>query len=472
MPKVIKKNVKKVPSLFQSLIPIFVIAILLGGGYGYLKIRIEVLLILAAMISGVLAWRLGYTYQEIQHGIIHSISKGMPAILIVISVGILIASWIASGTIPMLITWGLKIISPQYFLVTACLVCSAISLFTGTSYGTAGTIGVVFIGVASGMGIPLGQAAGAVVAGSYFGDKISPFSDTTNLAPLASGANLFDHIKHMLWTTTPAFILGLVVYFFLGLKFEGGASVPQIKEITDVLAVNYKFNLLLLIPPAIVLYSVVTKKPTVPGMLISSMVALIIAILYQNMPMKEALGSTVFGFASNTGVESVDKLLSKGGMRHMMHVTLITFCAFSFAGVIQTAGMLEVLLKHLMKFAKTTGRLISTVCLSSVSVAFLTGSAYLTLLIPGELYSPAFKKMKLAAKNLSRSIEDSGTVVVPLIPWSVAGVYMSGTLGVPTTEYFMYAFMNYFGIVIAMFYGFTGIAIAPKVAEDETVIGS
>ena len=220
-------NTKKKPTFIQSLIPLFAIAILLGGGYGYLKLDIEVLLIAAAAVAGLIALQLGYNYKEIQDDILEAMMKGMPAMLIVIVVGALIGSWIAAGTIPMLIYYGLKIISPQYFLVTACVVCSVISLVTGTSYGTVGTVGV-----AQGLGIPLGQAGGAIVAGAYFGDKLSPFSDTTNLAPIAAQSNLFDHIKHMLWTTTPAWLLGLVVYFFLGIfSKSGGGEVSM--ELTD-----------------------------------------------------------------------------------------------------------------------------------------------------------------------------------------------------------------------------------------------
>ena len=220
-------NTKKKPTFIQSLIPLFAIAILLGGGYGYLKLDIEVLLIAAAAVAGLIALQLGYNYKEIQDGILEAMMKGMPAMLIVIVVGALIGSWIAAGTIPMLIYYGLKIISPQYFLVTACVVCSVISLVTGTSYGTVETVGV-----AQGLGIPLGQAGGAIVAGAYFGDKLSPFSDTTNLAPIAAQSNLFDHIKHMLWTTTPAWLLGLVVYFFLGIfSKSGGGEVSM--ELTD-----------------------------------------------------------------------------------------------------------------------------------------------------------------------------------------------------------------------------------------------
>jgi len=463
---------KRTPTLFQSLIPIFSIAVFLGVGYGIFHFRIEFLLIAAAAVSGVLALWLGYTYKEMEEGIVHSISKGMPAMMVVIVVGMLIGTWMSSGAIPMMIFYGLKIISPTFYLVTACVVCSIISVVTGTSYGTAGTVGVAFIGIAQGLGIPLSHAAGAIVAGSYFGDKLSPFSDTTNLAPIAAGSNLFDHIKHMLWTTTPAWMIGLVLYYFLGRGVQGSLESEQMTQIMETIPATFRFSVVLLLPPAITLYAAISKKPTIPGMLASSVVAMILAIIYQGVPVADAVDAMVHGYTAATGIPLVDTLLTKGGMLNMMDVTLIALCAFAFAGITQKAGMLDVLLQHMTRFANTTGRLIAATSASSMAVAIMTGSSFLTLLIPGELFAPAFKKMGLAAKNLSRTLEDSGTVIVPIVPWSIAGVYMAGTLGVPTTEYAPFAFMCYLGVVFAWLYGFTGFAIAPKVRDDETVPGS
>ncbi len=465
-------EIRRTPSLLQSLIPIFCIALFLGVGYGILKLRIEFLLMAAASVSGIIALRLGYTYKEMEQGIVHSISKGMPAMMVVIVVGMLIGTWMSSGAIPMMIYYGLMIINPAFYLVTACVVCSIISVVTGTSYGTAGTVGVAFIGIAQGLGIPVSHAAGAIVAGSYFGDKLSPFSDTTNLAPIASGSNLFDHIRHTLWTTTPAWLIGLVIYFFLGSGAQGAVESEQMVTIMTILPETFRFSIFLLLPPAITLYAALTKKPTIPGMLVSSVVAMILAMVFQGVSLMDAVDAVVHGFISTTGIPVVDTLLTKGGMLNMMDVTLIALCAFAFAGITQKAGMLDVLLQHMTRFAHNTGRLIAATSASSVAVAFMTGSSFLTLLIPGELFAPAFKKMGLAAKNLSRTMEDSGTVVVPLVPWSIAGVYMAGTLGVPTLEYAPFAFMCYLGIVFAWLYGFTGFAIAPKVRDDETIPGS
>ncbi len=463
---------KRKPTLIESLVPIISIGLFLGVGYGIFHLRIEFLLLAAATLTGIIALKLGYNYKEMEQGIIHSISKGMPAMMVVIVVGMLIGTWMASGAIPMMIYYGLKIISPSYYLLTACVVCSIISIVTGTSYGTAGTVGVAFIGIASGLNIPLPQAAGAIVAGAYFGDKISPFSDTTNLAPIASGSNLFDHIKHLLWTTTPAWLIGLSLYFFLGMGYGGDIESPQMLMILDGIRNSFKFNVILLIPPIMILYFAIAKKPTIPGMFISSFTAMLLAIFYQGMPLAAAVDSMVHGYHSTTGVAMVDTLLTKGGMMNMMDVTLIALCAFAFAGIAQKAGMLDVLLEHMMKFANTTGKLILSTASSSIAVALMTGSSFLTLLVPGELFAPAFRKMNLAAKNLSRTVEDSGTVIVPLVPWSIAGVYMSGTLGVSTIEYWKWAFMCYLGVFIAVIYGFTGFKIAPKIRDDETVPGS
>jgi len=464
---------KKKPSLFISLIPIFTMALLLGIGYGVYQIRAEVLLIASAFISGILGFSLKYSWKEMQEGIVESVTQAMPAMLIVICVGLLIGAWIASGTIPMLIYYGLKVVSPAYFLVTAGIVCSIISLFTGTSWGTVGTIGIAFMGIAKGLGIPAAPAAGAIITGAYFGDKLSPFSDTTNLAPIAARSNLFDHIRHMLWTTVPAWFIGIVIYFFIGLQYKDQV-IPQeqMQAILGALENSFEFNLWLLLPPVVIIYFAVRKLPTIPGMLIASIIAVILGLIFQQKPFIEVLNSMAVGFKADTGLEQVDKLLSRGGMMSMMGVTLIAFCAFAFAGIVQKTGMLQTILDSLLKFVHSTGALITSAALSSSITAFITGSSFLAILIPGELFSPAFKAKKLAAKNLSRTTEDSGTVVVPLVPWSMAGIFMAGTLNVPVLEYVPWCFMSYFGIVFAITYGFTGIGIAPLKRDDETIPGS
>ena len=466
------RDQNKKPSLLVSLIPLLIIVLLLIIGYGIFRIGAEVLLVISAFLTGLLARLSGFSWDLMQKGIVRSITKALPAMLIVIAVGILIGSWITSGTIPMLIYYGLKMISPRFFLFSACLGCSIISVFTGTSWGTVGTVGIAFIGVAEGLNIPLPQAAGAIISGAYFGDKLSPFSDTTNLAPIAAGSNLFDHIKHMLWTTVPAWLIGLTIYLFLGLVFYSGKQVFLPVELLSGLKENFAFNILLLLPPLIVLYFAVRKLPTIPGMLISSFTAVILAIIFQQVNLVEALTALTHGYQSQTGLIGLDRLLSRGGMMSMMGVTLIAFCAFGFAGIMQSTGMLDRILSSLARFTRTTGLLIASTVLSCISVALMTGSSFLSIIIPGELFSPEYKARKLAAKNLSRTTEDSGTVIVPLIPWSMAAVFMSGTLGIPTLQYLQWTFMNYIGFIFALIYGFSGIGIAPQIRDDETQPGS
>ena len=348
------------PTALEAFLPFVFMAVLVGVGYGVFRLRIEVLLLAAAAIAGLVAARLGYTWAELQAGIIEGIAKALPAVLILVCVGALISTWIASGTIPLLLTLGLRTISPRFFLVTACVLCSLVSLFTGTSWGTVGTMGIALMGVAAGLGVPLGAAAGAFVAGAYFGDKLSPFSDTTNLAPVAAQSNLFDHIRHMLWTTAPAWTLGLFVYLVVGLRAESAASPDRVAAILDTLGGAFVLSPWLLLPLLIILYFAVRKRPTVPGILLASALAGAMAIVFQGESLKDVAEAAVTGYVADTGDLAVDGLLSRGGMGPMMEVTLIVFAAFSFAGIANRAGLLDVALGHLMRLTRTTGQLVAT----------------------------------------------------------------------------------------------------------------
>jgi len=459
------------PTLTEALVPLAAMALLLGVGYGWLGYPVEVLLLTSAGVAGGVARRLGYGWKDMETGVVAALAKAMPAILILISVGALIGTWIAAGTIPMLIYYGLDLISPRFFLLTACVICSIISLTTGTSWGTVGTLGVALIGVAGGLGIPMGAAAGAIVSGAYFGDKLSPFSDTTNLAPVVAGSNLFDHIRWMLWTTMPAWTIGLLVYLVVGLG-GGRAAPPDISSIQNALSASFHFNLLLLLPLAVILWFALTRKPSLPGILFASLVAVVLALPIQGIPLGDALRAAVSGYAPDTGSATVDALLARGGMLSMMDVTLLVLCAFGYAGIMKHCGLLDRVLEALLSVVKETFGLVASAVATGIVTALVTGSSYLSIIVPGELYRDAFARKGLAAKNLSRTTEDSGTVIVPLVPWSAAGVFMAGTLAVPTTTYAPWAIMNYLGFVFALVYGATGIGIARRIREDETLPGS
>jgi NhaC family Na+:H+ antiporter len=464
---------KKVPPIGVAILPLIAMGILLGIGYGVYQIRPQVLLVAAAFLTGCLGFLLRFRWEDMQQGIVESIHRAMPAILIMLCVGILIGSWMASGTIPMVIYYGLKLISPRFFLLTACLVCSITALATGTSWGTIGTVGVAFIGIAMGLGIPLGLAAGAIVSGAYFGDKMSPFSDIPNLAAVTAGANLFDHIKHMIWSGVPGWVISLLVYFLLGLHSPAGTlSSDTMTVIMDTLRANFRFHVLLLLPMVVVFYLAFTKRPTIPGMLFSSLVAAVLAVIFQNETVVRIAQSVNSGYPAQTGVEAVDRLLTRGGLMSMMETQLVAFTAFSFGGIMQKTGMLAVILERIMKVARSVGSLVAVTIGSCVVTALVTGSSYLAVIVPGDLLSPIYKRKNLAAKNLSRIIDECGGIFVPLIPWSMAGVYITGALGVPVLSYLPWAIVSWAALFILGLYGFTGFTMAPKIREDETQIGS
>ncbi|HEX9886905.1 MAG TPA: Na+/H+ antiporter NhaC [Longimicrobiales bacterium] len=462
----------RAPTLAEALTPLVAIALLLGVGYAYMGWRIEVMLLGAAGVAGLVGWRLGYAWKAMEKGIIDALSTAMPALMILITVGALIASWLASGTIPLLVYYGLELISPRFFLVTACVICSLVSLFTGTSWGTAGTVGVALMGVAQGLGVSPGAAAGAVVAGAYFGDKLSPFSDTTNLAPVVARSNLFDHIRWLLWTTGPAWLLGLAVYLVVGLGSGAGGAASDVETLQATLRGAYRFHVLLLLPPLVMLGFAARSAPILPGMLVSSFLAVILAVWLQGAGLGTALDATIVGYAPSTGVETVDALLARGGMLSMMDLTLLVLCAFGFAGIMRSCGLLERILVSLLTVVKGTLGLVGATVGAGVLTAVVTGSSYLSIIVPGDLFADAFRGAGLAAKNLSRTLEDSGTVVVPLVPWSAAGAFMAATLGVSTVSYLPWAVMNYTGLLFALAWAATGIGIAPRIRDDETQPGS
>ncbi|MBN1940516.1 MAG: Na+/H+ antiporter NhaC [Candidatus Aminicenantes bacterium] len=453
------ETVKK-PSLLYALIPLVLMASLLGVGYGVYKIKAQVLLTAAAALTGILGHGLGFSWKEMERGIVESITKAMPAILIMLAVGVMIGSWMASGTIPMVVYYGLKLISPQFFLVTACFICSLTAVATGTSWGTIGTVGVAFIGIAMGLGIPLGLAAGAVVCGAYFGDKMSPFSDIPNLAAVTAGADLFDHIKHTMKSAVPGWILSLAVYFVLGFRYAGGTvSSESVTRLTETLRTHFTFNIWLLLPVLVVFYLAFAKKPTVPGMLLSSFVAAVLAALFQKAGIVEIATAMNTGYPSATGVAEVDRLLSRGGLMSMMETQLVAITAFCFGGIMQKTGMLAVILEKVMAGARKAGSIVLVTIGSAVVTALVTGSSYLSVILPGELLGPAFKRLNLAPKNLSRIIAECGGIIVPLVPWSMAGVYVAGTLGVPVLDYLPWAIGNYAALAILAAYGLSGFTM-------------
>lgn len=476
--KVKQPRAKRMPTILEALIPVVAMLLVLFIGKGVLGFSTEPLLIIVACVAAFIAWRVGCTWDDMLDEISQKIAKGMPAILILITVGAMVGTWMTSGTIPMMIYYGVQIVSPKWLLVTAFLITCLVSVATGTSWGSVATMGVALMGIASALGVNPAATAGAVIAGSYFGDKISPLSDTTNLAPLAAGSNLYEHIGHMFWTTVPAAIVSLVVYAVVGLNANtaAGATSEAVTNMMAQLDQMYDWNILILLPVILVLAGSLLKLPTIPVMILSTVVAGVEGIFMQGISLGNVLTSTVSGFnvtmitrpgfdAANAAFE-VTKLLNRGGMNGIMSTTLLVFCAFCFAGIMSRAGCLEVVLKAILSVAKTTGSLILATVISCITMALTTGNSYLSILIPGEMFRDAYKERGLHPKNLSRTLEDAGTVFVPLVPWSAAGAYMAATLGVETLDYLPWAILCYIGFIFAIIYGYTGIGIA-KLPKEE-----
>lgn len=470
-----KSKIRK-PSLGLSLIPIIAMILMLAIGYGKFGLRTEPILILTAFIAGIIAWKHGMTWTEMQESIVEKIAKALPATLILWSVGFLIGSWMFSGTVPMIIYYGVQIVNPKFLLVTAFIITAVVSTVTGTSWGSAGTVGVAIMGIAGGLGVSLPATAGAVVAGAYFGDKISPLSDTTNLAPIAAGSELYEHIKHMLYTTVPAMIVSLIVYTIVGFKATGDLSTPEsVTVLLSQLDGMFSWNIVLMLPVLIIITGSIRKWPTLPTMLGTSLFSVVLGVAVQGFTFKNGFTALVKGFNvtmtafEGDAVWEVTRLINRGGVVSVTGTTVLIFCAMGFAGIMSKSGMLEVVLHAMMTKIKTTSGLILTTIGSCATVAFVTGSSYLSIIIPGELFKDAYKEKGLAAKNLSRTLEDSGTVLVPLIPWSAAGAYMASTLGVSTIEYLPWAVLNYTGIIFAIILAYTGIGIAKIDQTDEAV---
>ena len=453
-----------------ALVPIVSMLILLMVGYGVYGLPIESLLLASAIIAAGVAWKQGYTWDDIQEAIVERLAKTLPAVFILVLVGGLIGSWMIGGTIPMLVYYGLKVISPEYLLLTSFLVTCLVSLCTGTSWGSAGTVGVALMGVAAGMDANLAAVAGAVVSGAYFGDKISPLSDSTNFAPVVAGTDLYSHIQHMLWTTLPAFLLAVIVFFFAG---TSGVSTETPEKVVHILAnldQLFTLNIFLLLPPVIILFGAIRKLPTIPLMLAAIIVGIFNAVFVQGFSLVTALNAMLGGFNSSMFadaglgqievIKDVMTLVNRGGMSSMLSMVLLVFCAFSFAGTLALTGGLKVMVDVLAKGIKGTASLIGATIATTFTVVCTTSDGKLALLIPSELLRDTYKRMGLAATNLSRTIEDAGTVIEPLVPWTNAGVFMAATLGVSTLEYLPWAVQNYAGVIVAMILATVNIGIA------------
>lgn len=462
-----KVKVKREATLLEAIIPvagtiaILMVAILKFGA------DVHIPLVLGAMLAaGMAVGRLGFTWAEIEEGFISTISGTMQAILILAIIGMIIGTWILGGIVPTLIYYGLQVLSPGLFLVAALILCSVVSLATGSSWTTAGTVGIALMGVGAGLGIPAPMCAGAIISGAYFGDKMSPLSDTTNLAPAMAGASLFDHVKHMLYTTGTSYVIAAIGFGILGTRFAGQQlNADKISELLNLLSSNFNINPLMLLPPILVIIMVAKRVPAIPGLFGGTILGGIAAMVFQNKTFADVIDAMQNGVTSETGNEILDTLLTRGGLQSMMWTISLILCALTFGGILEKSGMLEVIAKKILTFAKSTGALVTATIFTSIFTNVLAGDQYLSLVLPGKMYKEEFHKRGLAPRNLSRCLEDAGTLTSPLVPWNTCGATMSTYLGVATIEYIPYCFLNLINPVVSMIFGFTGITMM-KLEDD------
>lgn len=435
---------------------------LMSIGRLILKFDVSILLLFISIITTTIyVFYYGYSWKELfEEGTVPLVARATGAMLILLTVGPLISAWMISGTIPYMMYVGLKLLSPETFLLAAVIITSIASLLTGTSWGTAATFGVALMGVAYGLGVPLPIAAGAIVVGSYLGDKLSPISDTVILGAAVSEVDVMDDVKSILYTTIPAYILSLIVYAIVGRGYTGTIDWSKINEILNALSQNFHLSPITLIPPILVLYLSYKKYPTIPILWVGILSSMPLAI-WQGYDVSEFVTALAKGPSISTGVRIVDQLLNRGGVTFMVTAMAIVFFAYIFAGQLEKTGTLRKIVDYLQKvFIKgKPGRLVFATSLTGIITAMATGVSYLSIMIPGITYKELYNKLGIKRTVLARTLADSGTVVVPLIPWAAAGIYMSTVLGVSTYEYLPWAIMCYAGFIIAWIYGFTGIAI-------------
>lgn len=455
---------KKQATMGYALIPIIVLIASLSYGIIVLGADPHIPLLVAIVVASLVAiFGLGFSWQEIEKGAIETISMAMQAILILMVIGTVVGSWILSGTVPSMIYYGLKILSPGIFLVATTLICCVVSLATGSSWTTAGTVGIALIGVGQGLGIPAKIVAGAIISGAYFGDKISPLSDTTNLAPAMAGSTLFEHVRYMLYTTVPSLIIALILYGIIGARYAGRAlDTANIDAILGGLSANFYISPVLLIPPIVVIILVVLKAPALPGLLSGTGLGALFAAIFQKASLGEIVNTIHYGYSIESGNEMIDSLLNGGGLDSMMWTVSLILLAMTFGGIMEKSGMLGAIANKILTVAKSTGSLVTATVLSSIAINILAADQYLSIVIPGRMYKDAYDKMGLEPRLLSRTLEDAGTLTSPLVPWNTCGAYMYSVLGVSALGaggYLPYAFLNLINPLVAIFYAFTGISI-------------
>ncbi|WP_261843957.1 Na+/H+ antiporter NhaC [Aliamphritea ceti] len=452
------------PSFRQSLLTFAAIVTVIGVGLFYLQTSLHSLMLICLLIAGVSAWRLSEDgFKSIREAMNGGIQGALSAIYIFILIGVLIAAFIQSGTVAALIYYGLEFVSPVVFLPAGLILCSFMSVATGTSWGTVGTAGVVLMGIGEAMGIPLPLVAGMVVSGACFGDKMSPVSDTTNLAAMSSGTDLYSHIKSMLYTTGPAYLITLAIFTFMGLGYMDN-RLPQ-DELSAMLAGitnTYSINLLCLLPFLVMLVMSLKKVSAEVAMMSAAVVAVVLAIVMQGAEFTSVLGSLYGGGSFETGVPTLDKLFGRGGISSMMWTLSLALMALALGGILSGFGFLRVLIAGILSRVKRAASLIATTILACFVGNMSMGEAYMSIILGGQLFGDAYDKHNIDRSVMSRSLEEGATLTTALIPWTTGGAFFASTLGVEVLDYAPWALLNWINPLLSIGLAYIGVAMFRK----------
>lgn len=423
-------------------------------------VSIQVGLLMGMVFVTLISRTLGYKFNDLMELIKQSIGESTFGLWFFIAIGAIIAAWMAAGTVPAIIYYGLGFISPTVFLPAGFILCTITALSTGTSWGTVGTVGIALIGIGQGLGIPLPVTAGMIISGAITGDKMSPVSDTPNLTSMSAGADLYDTIKAMIQTILPAFIITLALFIYMGIKYgSGDANLTVITETRSVLAANFNLNPIVMLPIAILIVLNVFKFPSLPSMTIAVIAGLVVAVIFQDATIPAALESLNSGFKIETGSTYVDPILNRGGIQSMMWTFSVAFMALSLGGILSKVGYMETLVAGLVDKAKTVGSLTLLVMVSSITSTAAFGEAYLSFILNGELFKKQFDKVGLNRAMLARIVSEGGLMLAPLMPWTTFGAFVTATLGISGFVFAPYAFMCFLSPIISVLMTYFGLAI-------------
>lgn len=443
----------------MALIPIIVVGVALGLSVFALDAEPHFSLFLGGTVAGLCAFWHGFSWKTIKEGFKHAIARTVPSLIILLIIGMLIAVWIASGIVPALMYLGFEFFVARWFLPLILLFCSFMALITGSSWSTIGTLGVAAMGVSEGLGIPLEMTAGAVVSGAFFGDKLSPMSDSTNLTPSVLGVNLYDHIRHMLYTTLPAFGLSLIVFTIMGFLASGNGETGDVSAYTDYIREHFNLSPWLFIPPVVVISLIIRKVPAIPSLIAGVILGGSAFLVIQGGSFSTFMEAVHTGFVMDTGNPEMDQLFTRGGMDSMYNVVALALVSLAFGGIMNHTGMLHSLVLLLSGFVSTMGNLTLTVLGSSVFVNLFGANQYLAVILPGQMFEECYRDQRLKLKNLTRTLEAGGTLTAPLVPWNSSGVFVYSAIGISATAYAPFAILCWVTAIIAAIFGYAGISM-------------